>query len=45
MHFTKKMPGIVTGVLTLLLVAVPAYADQCDDLIKMDGLFTQAKRD
>lgn len=45
MYLAKKMPSVVIAALSLLLAAVPAYADQCEDLIKMDGLFTQARRD
>ena len=41
--FQRPAPANLLFAALLTLASVPALADQCEDLIKMDGLFTKAK--
>lgn len=43
----SAQPGASWPLLFMLsfFVAMPAYADRCDDLIKMDGLLSTAKKE
>lgn len=48
MHQKKKISLAVLASLATLTVSVtslPAHAQQCEDLIKMDGLFTKARKE
>lgn len=47
MHHVAKRSRLLAPAFVLLglCFALPASADQCEDLIKMDGLLTQARRD
>ncbi len=48
MHFRQPLHRslIPAGLaLAALLIAMPARADDCDDTIRMDGLFSKARRE
>lgn len=44
LHKKTSIPALhLLALLTMWLTCLPAHAQQCDDLVKMDGLFTKAR--
>ncbi len=38
-----SLAALIVMIVLAALTALPAHAQQCEDLIKMDGLFTKAR--